>query len=89
VQGQLVLCEIAKEILEVFKVTSFDKVFTIVDTKEDAISLPWAPAPQASTLPPTPRSLDGVLTAGEMHQIEAGGLTLGGVIAEIESAQPE
>ena len=37
-QGQLSMCAVRDEILEVFKITKLDKIFTIYDSREQALA---------------------------------------------------
>lgn len=37
VQGKLILCEIAKDIVDVFKITKLDRILTIAPNEQDAL----------------------------------------------------
>ena len=98
VQGKLVLVGLIPEIRDVFRITKFDRLVTLVDTEAEAYAIFDAMPAPAGTSAPTPRPetqlphdephpLEGILTADDIRQIESGGLTLGDAIQSIEGVK--
>lgn len=83
VQGKLVIVGLADDIRETFRIGKLDLILTIVGTEAEAeaifAAMPGPPGPAAAPQP------DPVLTAEDIRQIEADGLTLGDAIRKVEA----